>query len=305
MKRLNGWDALLLYSETPNIHTHTLKIGVIDATDFDGEFTFELFRRTLRRRLHLLEPLRYKLVDIPLKLHHPMWMEKSEIDLNYHLRRVRVRRPGGRRELDELIGEIASTPLDRGRPLWQMYFAEGMADNRFAVIGKVHHALADGVASANMMARAMDLRGTIQDERDLYATNAPPSTGELLKAAWRDHVRQFAQAAAAGQGDGRGRRPGAQARQGARPAARTGQVVLAAADVHQPRGVAGAPVRDSHTGAVGRQADQQAPRHHDQRPGAGHRGRRAAGVAAALRRPCRRAADRVGTRLASTHPRTG
>ena len=191
MKRLNGWDALLLYSETPNIHTHTLKIGVIDATDFDGEFTFELFRRTLRRRLHLLEPLRYKLVDIPLKLHHPMWMEKSEIDLSYHLRRVRVRRPGGRRELDELIGEIASTPLDRGLPLWQMYFAEGMADNRFAVIGKVHHALADGVASANMMARAMDLRGTIQDERDLYATNAPPSTGELLKAAWRDHVRQF------------------------------------------------------------------------------------------------------------------
>lgn len=191
MKRLNGWDALLLYSETPNIHTHTLKIGVIDATDFDGEFTFELFRRTLRRRLHLLEPLRYKLVDIPLKLHHPMWMEKSEIDLSYHLRRVRVRRPGGRRELDELIGEIASTPLDRSLPLWQMYFAEGMADNRFAVIGKVHHALADGVASANMMARAMDLRGTIQDERDLYATNAPPSTGELLKEAWRDHVRQF------------------------------------------------------------------------------------------------------------------
>jgi len=191
VKRLNGWDALLLYSETPNIHTHTLKIGVIAATDFDGEFTFELFRRTLRRRLHLLEPLRYKLVDIPLKLHHPMWMEKSEIDLSYHLRRVRVRRPGGRRELDELIGEIASTPLDRSLPLWQMYFAEGMADNRFAVIGKVHHALADGVASANMMARAMDLRGTIQDERDLYATNAPPSTGELLKEAWRDHVRQF------------------------------------------------------------------------------------------------------------------
>jgi len=189
--RLNGWDAMLLYSETPNIHTHTLKIGVIDASDFDGEFTFEVFRRTLRRRLHLLEPLRYTLVAIPLRLHHPMWLERSEIDLNYHLRRIRVRRPGGRRELDELIGEIASTPLDRSRPLWEMYFVEGMADKRFAVIGKVHHALADGVASANLMAKAMDLKGPIQDERDLYATNARPSTGELLKAAWRDHVRQF------------------------------------------------------------------------------------------------------------------
>jgi diacylglycerol O-acyltransferase len=191
VKRLNGWDAMLLYSQTSNVHTHTLKIGVIDASDFDGDFTFELFRRTLRRRLHLLEPLRYKLVDIPWKLHHPMWMEKAEIDLSYHLRRVRVGLPGRRRELDELIGEIASTPLDLSRPLWQMYFVEGMADHRFAVIGKVHRALADGVASATMMAKAMDLEDPIQDERDLYATNAPPSTGELLKVAWQDHVRQF------------------------------------------------------------------------------------------------------------------
>ena len=191
MKRLNGWDAMLLYSETPNIHSHTLKIGIIDAADFDGDFTFEVFRRTLRRRLHLLEPLRYRLIDIPLKLHHPMWLEKSDIDLTYHLRRVRVRRPGGRRELNEVIGEIASTPLDRSRPLWEMYFAEGMADNRFAVIGKVHHALADGVASANLMAKAMDLKGPIQDERDLYATNAPPLTGELVAGALRDHMKQL------------------------------------------------------------------------------------------------------------------
>jgi WS/DGAT/MGAT family acyltransferase len=121
-----------------------------------------------------------------------MWMEKSEVDLNYHLRRVRVSRPGGRRELDQVIGEIASTPLDRSRPLWEMYFAEGMADQRFAVIGKVHHALADGVASANLMGKAMDLKGPIQDERDLYATNAPPSAVELLQAAWRDNLQQLA-----------------------------------------------------------------------------------------------------------------
>ncbi|MBV8965257.1 MAG: wax ester/triacylglycerol synthase family O-acyltransferase [Mycobacteriaceae bacterium] len=191
MKRLNGWDAMLLYSETPNIHTHTLKVAVIDAADFEGEFTFELFRRTLRRRLHLLEPLRYTQVDIPLKMHHPMWLEESDLDLNYHLRRVRVPRPGGRRELNEVIGEIAGTPLDRSRPLWEMYFAEGMAEDRFAVIGKVHHALADGVASANLMAKAMDLKGPIQDERDLYATNPAPSTGALVQAAWRDHMRQL------------------------------------------------------------------------------------------------------------------
>ena len=95
MKRLNGWDAVMLYSETSNVYTHTLKIGVIDVTDFDGEFSFEVFRRVLRRRLHLLEPLRYKLVEVPLKCHHPMWMETADVDLDYHLRRVRVPSPVG------------------------------------------------------------------------------------------------------------------------------------------------------------------------------------------------------------------
>jgi diacylglycerol O-acyltransferase / wax synthase len=144
MKRLNGWDSMLLYSETPNIQTHTVKIAILDVTDFGGDFTFELFWRTFWRRLHLLEPLRYKLVEIPFKLHHPMWIENSQLDLDYHLRAVRVRSPGGRRELDELTGEIAGTPLDRRFPLWEMYFVEGMADDRFPVITKVHHALADG-----------------------------------------------------------------------------------------------------------------------------------------------------------------
>ena len=103
-----------------------------------------------------LAPLRYQLVDIPLKLHHPMWTVNDDIDLDYHLRRARVPAPGGRRELDQLIGEIASTPLDRSRPLWEMYIAEGLADNRIAIIHKVHHVLADGVASANQMAKGME-----------------------------------------------------------------------------------------------------------------------------------------------------
>lgn len=148
MKRLNGMDAMLLYSETPNLHT--LKVAVIHADDyrarFGEPFTFDVFRRTIAARLHLLEPLRYKLVDIPYRFHHPMWLQDCPVDLNYHLRRVRVPEPGGRRELDEVIGAIASTPLDRTRPLWEFHFAEGMADDRFALIGKVHHTLADGVA---------------------------------------------------------------------------------------------------------------------------------------------------------------
>ncbi|WP_173813930.1 WS/DGAT/MGAT family O-acyltransferase [Mycobacterium rhizamassiliense] len=193
MKRLNGMDAMLLYSEAPNLHTHTLKVAVIDPADIGGEFGFDAFRQHVRRRLHLLEPLRYKLVDIPWQLHHPMWQEDCEVDLEYHLRRVQVPAPGGRRELDDVIGQVASTPLDRSRPLWEFHFAEGLAGGRFALIGKVHHALADGIASVNLLARAMDLEDGTADERDNDEAGITASRGDLLRAAARDHGRQVAE----------------------------------------------------------------------------------------------------------------
>lgn len=191
LKRLSGWDAMLIYSETPNVHNHTLKVAVVDTADVGGEYSFETFRRKLAGRLHLLYPLRFGLVEIPLRIHHPMWLERSEIDWNYHLRRVQVASPGGRRELDEVIGEIASTPLDRAHPLWQVFFAEGMADDRVAVIGKVHHALADGVASANLLARALDHDDAVPEHGDIPAYNAAPTKVQLLRAAGRDHVQQI------------------------------------------------------------------------------------------------------------------
>ncbi|GJF09756.1 putative diacyglycerol O-acyltransferase [Mycolicibacterium cyprinidarum] len=188
VKRLNGVDAMMLYSETPEIHMHTLKIGVLDVSKVPG-YDFDLFRSLAQERLHALAPLRYQLVDIPLRLHHPMWVQNAEIDLDYHLRRAQVAAPGGRRELDELIGEIASTPLDRDYPLWEMHIAEGLADNRIAIIHKVHHVLADGVASANQLAMAL------QPNRPEVGGQLEPSPADsttpvnLLKAAGRDHIR--------------------------------------------------------------------------------------------------------------------
>ncbi|MDT5014471.1 MAG: diacylglycerol O-acyltransferase / wax synthase, partial [Mycobacterium sp.] len=187
MKRLNGVDALMLYSETPEIHMHTLKIGVLDVSGVDG-FDFDLFRRIAYPRLMALRALRFQLVDIPLKLHHPMWAVNDDIDLAYHLHRARVPAPGGRRELDQLIGEIASTPLDRSRPLWQMHLAEGLADNRIAIIHKVHHVLADGMASANQMAQAMEPPGPNSAIDDAEIADTARTRRSLLKAASRDHV---------------------------------------------------------------------------------------------------------------------
>ncbi|MBV9514572.1 MAG: wax ester/triacylglycerol synthase family O-acyltransferase [Mycobacteriaceae bacterium] len=191
MKRLSGWDAMLLYSETPNVHMHTIKAGIIDVSGFDGTPTIEAFREILHHRLHKLDPLRFQLVDIPLKFHHPMWREHVPVDLEYHVRPLQLPSPGDRRQFDEAVGEIASTPLDRDKPLWVMYFVEGLADGSVAVVNKVHHALADGVASGNLIARAMDLQAGGDDDHDSYATDPAPSRPELMTAAFRDHLRQI------------------------------------------------------------------------------------------------------------------
>src|ERR1700759_4925010 len=182
MKRLSGWDAVLLYSETPNVHMHTIKVAVIELDPDRQDFSLDAFRQVIGARLNKLEPFTYQLVDIPWKFHHPMWRQHCEVDLAYHIRPWRLPAPRGRPEVDEAIGRIASTPLDRDRPLWEMYFIEGLANHRVAVVGKIHHALADGVASANLMARGMDLFPT--PESGPLVTDSTPTKRQLMTSAF-------------------------------------------------------------------------------------------------------------------------
>ena len=208
MKRLSGWDAVLLYSETPNVHMHTIKVGVIELDEDSRGFDIDAFREVIAGRMDKLEPLGYQLIDVPLKFHHPMWRENCEVDFDYHIRPWKLAAPGGRRELDEAIGRIASTPLDRARPLWEMYFVEGLANDRIAVVVKIHHALADGVASANLMAHGMDLMPTPQ--RSSYTPDPAPTGRQLMASAFVDHLRHIARIPATirytAQGVGRVRR---------------------------------------------------------------------------------------------------
>src|SRR5947209_18048006 len=168
---------------------HTIKVAVIELDPDTRDFTIESFREVINSRLGKLEPFCYQLVEVPYKLHHPMWRENCDLDLNYHIRPWRVSPPGGRRELDEAIGQIASTQLDRSRPLWEMYFVEGLANNRIAVVGKIHHALADGVASANLMARGMDLQPG--PEGGPYVSDPAPTPRQLMSSALVDHMRHL------------------------------------------------------------------------------------------------------------------
>lgn len=154
MQRLSGLDAGFLYMETPTVRMHTLKVAVLDPPP--GEpLDFDQVRASIGAHLALLPPLRRRVLEVPGRLHHPIWVDDPSYDLDYHIHRVILPAPGSRRQLDEAIGEIAGRPLDRARPLWQMHVFEGLSGGRIAVLITIHHAVADGVAATALLANVM------------------------------------------------------------------------------------------------------------------------------------------------------
>ena len=193
MERLTGIDASFLYVETPTIHMHTIKVAVLRPAP-GVDYSLERVKTDLRERLHLLPPFRRRLVGVPLGFHHPVWIEDPAFDLDYHVRRAAVPAPGGRREMDSIIALIASVPLERSRPLWELWVLEGLADGRVAAVGKIHHAVADGVAVAGLLANVMapGLGGLAAvPSEDAWCAEAVPSGGRLLRDALHDHGRQL------------------------------------------------------------------------------------------------------------------
>ncbi len=193
VERLPGADAGYLYMETPTLHMHTLKIALVDASAVEGGYTFARLQEELAARLHLLPPFRKRLVTVPFGINHPVWVEDRDFDQSWHVRRDVVPAPGGMRELETLIGEIASTPLDRSRPLWEIHVCEGLADGRTAVVTKMHHALADGNAANALIANIMDVVPEAVPElpHTPWEGEPTPSRGDLLRDGVRDWVRQL------------------------------------------------------------------------------------------------------------------
>jgi len=190
MQRLSGQDAYFLYKETPTVHQHTLKLAVCVPATPDPPF--EQLAKDVAKHLHLLPALRRRLVRVPFDFHHPVWIEDPEFDLDFHLRRVGAPRPGGPRELDEVVAEIASHPLDRARPLWELWLVEGLAGGRIGFVFKVHHAMADGVAAAAMIeaSAARSAQAEPPSPAAAWAPEPVPSAWRLLWDALRDHARQ-------------------------------------------------------------------------------------------------------------------
>ncbi|MDX1658369.1 MAG: wax ester/triacylglycerol synthase family O-acyltransferase [Nitriliruptorales bacterium] len=154
--RLSTVDAAFLHMETPTQHMHVGGLFVFDAADADG-FDYARFLELVRSRLHLVPRYRQKLAFAPFNLSAPAWVDDREFDLSYHVRHAALPRPGTTEQLMEYAARILSRPLDRDRPLWELYVIEGMSENRFAVLGKNHHAMIDGLAGIDIATVMLDV----------------------------------------------------------------------------------------------------------------------------------------------------
>ncbi|MGH3966690.1 MAG: wax ester/triacylglycerol synthase domain-containing protein, partial [Mycobacterium sp.] len=159
MQRLSGLDASFLYLETPSQPLHVCSILELDTATMPGGYSFDRLRDELTIRMKAMPQFREKLADSPFNLDHPVWVDDDTFDIRRHLHRIGLPPPGGRVELSEICGHIAALPLDRSRPLWEMWVIEGVAgtdatqNGRLALMTKVHHACVDGVTGANLMSQ--------------------------------------------------------------------------------------------------------------------------------------------------------
>src|ERR1700742_4631454 len=159
MQRLSGLDASFLYLETPAQPLHVCSILELDTSTMPGGYTFDKLRDELALRIKAMPQFREKLADSRFNPDHPVGVEEEDFDVDRHLHRIGLPAPGGRQELAEICGHIASLPLDRSRPLWETWVIENIAGTdahaggRLAVMTKVHHAGVDGVTGANLMSQ--------------------------------------------------------------------------------------------------------------------------------------------------------
>ena len=185
--RLTGLDASFLHMERAGAHMH-----VASTIIFDGSPpSHEEFRDHIESRLHLVPRFRQKLRFVPLDQGRPVWVDDPFLNLNYHVRRTALPAPGSEEQLRNLAARIFSQQIDRTKPLWELWLVEGLEDDRFAVVGKSHHALVDGISGVDITTVLFDL----EEEPDhppvrppKWAPRPEPTDLQLLKDAWRERA---------------------------------------------------------------------------------------------------------------------
>jgi len=193
---LSGLDSLFLHLETPETPMHVASLHLFDLPEgYRGDFHANL-KQQVARRLHVVPLFRRRLHTLPLAIGNPFWVEEAEVDLDYHVRRVRLPRPGTQAQLEAGAARIHATLMDRRRPLWEAHVIEGLQSGQVGLYIRVHHAVLDGAAGMALAGALLDPtpepRDVPRPPRGRRAQAGPPGIVQLARAALRHDVDQYA-----------------------------------------------------------------------------------------------------------------
>jgi diacylglycerol O-acyltransferase / wax synthase len=192
MQQLSGLDSFFLALETPHSTGHVGGVSVLDPRGAAEPLTLARLTALVAGRLPLAPILRRKLLHVPFDLDQPYWVDDADFDIEYHIRELALPRPGSDAQLTEQVARLHARPLDKTRPLWEIYLITGLARRRIAVYTKIHHAAIDGVSGAELLTVLLDLT---PEGREIPASApfrpAPPPNRAALsvlaatRLAWR------------------------------------------------------------------------------------------------------------------------
>jgi diacylglycerol O-acyltransferase len=183
MRQLTSLDAQFLALETPRQSGHVGALAILDDSERPGgRLEIDDICNLMAERLPLLPPLHWRLTEVPLGLDYPYWIEDPDFDMDFHVRELALPPPGTAAKLAEQVARIVARPLDRSRPLWELYLIHGLEGGGVGMLTKVHHALIDGLSGAEIMAVLFDLapEGRELEDQGPPRSEREPSELEML-----------------------------------------------------------------------------------------------------------------------------